>query len=104
MSICRVLRIRCHKRQDNSYDEPYITVNGKRVWGGEKMSEGQTREIHQDSRFVRRAVVRLYEADWPDADDFLGKHVITRADIGSGEQELRFREAGANYSIWVIAL
>ena len=104
MPICRVLRIKCRKRQDNSYDEPYIKVNGKRVWSGEKMSEGQTREIHQDSRFIRRAVVRLYEADWPDPDDFLGEHVITRADINSGEQELPFRESRADYSIWVIVL
>ncbi len=68
------------------------------------MDAGQTREIHRDYQFLHRAKVALYEDDALDEDDFLGEHVITRADVGTGLQELAFREDDANYSIWVEVL
>ena len=103
MPICRVLRITCHKQEDwTGDDDAYITINGENFWGPKSMDTNQTREIRRDYQFRRRAKIVLYEDDL-DSDDCLGEQVITRADIGKGEQELPFKEDGANYSIWVIA-
>ena len=105
MPICRLLRITCHKQEDNTgRDHPYIRVNGQRVWGPKGMEVEQTREIQRNVPFNHRAKVRLYEEDgvWPwDPDDFLGEHEVTRAYIGEGEQEFTFAEDDANYSIWI---
>lgn len=105
MPICRVLRITCHEQEDlTGDDDAYIKINGANFWGPRSMDTGQTREIRRDYQFLHRAKIALYEQDDLDPDDFLGEHVITRADIGKGEQELPFKEDDANYSIWVIAL
>ena len=105
MPICRVLRITCHKQEDwTGDDDAYIKINGENFWGPKSMDTGQTREIRRDYQFLHRAKIALYEQDDLDPDDFLGVQVITREDIGKGEQELPFKEDGANYSIWVIAL
>ena len=104
MPICRVLRITCHEQEDwTGDDDAYITINGENFWGPKSMDTGQTREIRRDYQFRRRAKIVLYEDDL-DSDDCLGEQVITRADVGSGEQDLPFREDGANYTIRVIAL
>lgn len=102
MPICRLIRITCHEQEDyTGKDHPYITVNGKHVWGPTGMEEGETREIRSNYRFPRRAWVRLYEQDDYESDDFLGEHIITRTDVGQGEREYTFAEDGANYSIWI---
>ena len=102
MPICRLIRITCHEQEDyTGRDHPYITVNGKRLWGPKGMRKEETREILRNYQFPRRAKVRLYEQDDYEPDDFLGEHEITRADIGEGEQEYTFAEDGANYSIWI---
>ena len=105
MPICRLIRITCHEQEDwTGDDEPYIKINGKVVWGPKDMRKGETREIYRDYQFNHRARVALYERDDWDPDDFLGEHVITRADIDKGEQAFSFMEDGANYTIWIIAL
>ena len=102
MPICRLIRITCHEQEDwTGKDHPYITVNGKRVWGPMGMEEGETREILRNYQFPRRALVRLYEQDDYESDDFLGEHEITRANVAQGEQEFTFAEDEANYSIWI---
>ena len=108
MPICRLQRIVCHD-QNEVRDEPYITINGKRVWSATKVEAGQTREINQDHQFISRAVVKLYEHDlghgsWLDPDDFLGQQEITAAYIDKGELEFHFIGAGAHYSIWIVVL
>lgn len=108
MPICRLQRIVCHD-QNEVLDEPYITINGKRVWDATKVKAGQTREINQDHQFISRAVVKLYEHDlgrgnWFDPDDFLGQQEITAAYIDKGELEFHFIGAGAHYSIWIVVL
>ena len=64
MPICRLLRITCHKQEDDTgRDPPYIRVNGQRVWGPKGMRKEQTREIQPDVPFRYRAKIRLYEED-----------------------------------------
>lgn len=105
MPICRLYRITCHEQEDWSGDDhPYIKVNGEIVWGSKRMDVEQTHEIDVDCLFNHRAKVTLYERDDWDPDDFLGEHVVTRADIGKGEQEIPFAEDDASYSIWIIVL
>ena len=94
--------ITCHKQEDwTGDDDPYVKVNGRRVWGPKSMDVGQTREINHWVGFSRRAHVVLYECDSWDGDDHLGAHTLTREHIGIGEQEYAFSEDGANYTIWI---
>jgi len=102
MPICRLVRITCYEQEDwTGDDHPYIKINGEVVWGPKSMDTRQTREIRRDYQFLHRAKVALYEDDDWDGDDFLGEHVIIRADVGKGLQEFPFKEDDANYSIWI---
>ena len=104
MPWLKLNRITCHKQEDwTGDDDPYIKVNGRHVWGPRSMDTGQTREIHHQVPFSRRASVALYERDVWDGDDHLGTHTITRQHIGIGEQAYSFAEDGANYTIWIEA-
>lgn len=99
MPILKVMSIKCHEQEDlTGDDDAYIVINGRKFWGPKSMDTGQTRKINRVYEFNHKAVIKLYEEDW-DPDDFLGQHTVTRQD--AGEQELRFAEDGADYSIWV---
>ena len=105
MAILRVLRITCHEQEDwTGDDDAYININRKVFWGPKRMDTGQTRVINKPYFFGHRAIIRLYEQDDWDPDDFLGEQTVTRAYIGQGAVELPFKEDDANYSIWVEVL
>lgn len=102
MPKCRLLRIRCNEQEDyTGRDHPFITANGKVMWGPIGMEKEQTRDIQRDYHFQRRVKLRLFEQDDYDPNDYLGEHEVNRKDIGQGEQELIFAEDGANYSLWI---
>ena len=63
MRTCKLIRITCHKENEYASDEPYIVVQGKRVWSAEGVDKGESREINLEFRFTRELRVRLYEAD-----------------------------------------
>lgn len=105
MPILRVLSIRCHEQEDwTGDDDPYIRINGIDFWGPKSMDTGQTRIINKSHSFSHRAIIKLYEQDDVDPDDYLGEQIVTRNHIGRGEIELPFKEDDANYSIWVEVL
>lgn len=105
MAILRVLRIQCHEKESWTVDDqPYIRIGGEPFWGPKSMDTGQTRPINKPYFFVHRAVIRLYDRDDWDSDDFLGEQVVARKYIGHGEIELPFKEDDASYSIWIEVL
>jgi hypothetical protein len=72
-------------------DEPYIKVNGNRVWTAEDSVDNGGR-LAVNIKANVGDTVSLYDADSPDADDLLGSDVI-EADRGT----LVFRNDGAHY-------
>jgi hypothetical protein len=105
MPVLRLISIKCIRQEDwTGDDSAYLVVNGTKVWGRESMDDDQTRLINKDVLFNRRASLKLMEHDWPDNDDFLGEHLLTRADIDKGEQEIKFTEDDADYTVWLEVL
>jgi hypothetical protein len=56
-------------------DEPYIKVNGRTVWtSADSVNDGESIAVN---RIVNSGdTVALYDADSPDADDFLGSDIV----------------------------
>jgi hypothetical protein len=72
-------------------DEPYLKVNGVRVWSAEdSVDDGGRLAVNIKANVGD--TVSLYDADSPDADDLLGSDVI-EADRGT----LVFQNDGAHY-------
>jgi hypothetical protein len=72
-------------------DEPYLKVNGNRVWTAED-SVDNGGKLAVNIKANVGDTVSLYDADSPDADDLLGSDVI-EADRGT----LVFQNDGAHY-------
>jgi len=105
MPILRVLSITCHEQEDwVEKDDAYIRINDVDFWGPKEMGKNQTRIVNKDYKFRRRAIIKLYEEDDLDPDDFLGDQVITKDHIGDGEVELPFKQDDAHYTMTVEVL
>ena len=92
--------LKCIETEDNiGADDAYMTVNDEIIWGPEKMNDGDERGVDKIYKFDHRAVIRLYDKDDLDPDDFLGERTITREDVGKGEQTHNFTEDDANYRL-----
>ena len=104
MRTCKLIRIRCHKKNEYISDEPYIVVNGKTVWSAQGVDEDESREINQVYRFTRELTVQLFEDDpgGIDSDDFIDEQIITPAYAGKGELKFHFIGEDAHYSIWMV--
>ena len=74
-------------------DEPYLKVNGNRVWTSED-SVDNGGKLAVNIKAQVGDTVSLYDADSPDADDLLGSDVI-EADRGT----LVFQNDGAHYTL-----
>lgn len=105
MPILRLLSLKCVEQEDTwGDDDAYITVNNETVWGPTEMDTDQTRAIGVDRHFLHQAEIRLYEKDDVDANDYLGQRMVSREDLGRGEQPAVFNQDGANYELWFVVL
>lgn len=67
--------LECVTAEDWDADEAYITVNGQEVWSAQdSISEGGKRQVN--IKVNTGDVVRLYDEDFPDPDDFLGEDTV----------------------------
>lgn len=88
-------QLRARATEDVASDEPYLKVNGRKVWGPRSIDEGQQRPIgvvvHEGDK------VSLYEEDLGgpfDDDDFLGD-----AEVKGASGTLEFSRDDANYTL-----
>ncbi len=84
---CRLIlrSLKCNDAQE-AKDEPYLVVNGERVWGAEKVKSGQTRDIgDQEVPFGSYAQIDLWESDGA-ISDRLGEFTVDFADFEPGEE------------------
>src|SRR5689334_13213419 len=67
-----LVQIECLDKQDsvaNGKDEPYIEINGNRVWSGSGFTDGTSANSLGTFLIANNSNVRLWEEDnWPDAD------------------------------------
>ncbi len=67
--------LECVTAEDWDADEAYITVNGQKVWTAQdSIDDGGKRQVN--IKASTGDVVRLYDEDFPDPDDFLGEDTI----------------------------
>ena len=107
MPRLKLISIVCKDQQDwLGGDEPYLLVNGKRVWQAEGVGSGAelSLETVHEIRFFSTAKVELYEQDAEAAeeeksasDDKLGEWQVGENLIGKGEQALDFKGQGGHY-------
>lgn len=83
-------------------DEPYLLVNGRRVWGDSSMNDVESSRVDVTVTSTGTAWVHLYDEDagWFDDDDLLGVLLIGEDQIGAGVQQGRFTLDGADYTLY----
>jgi hypothetical protein len=100
----RLISLFCSTTEDiTGADEPYLLVNGVKVWGSESpgLNNGETADLSAVPviDFNTRARVELFDEDSPDDDDLLGRFYAGKMQLGQGEVEYKFVEDDADYTL-----
>jgi hypothetical protein len=97
MPTLKLKQLTCNKTEDNiGSDQPYLHVNGEKIWGPVKAKAGDSLIVNEQYQFKSNATVELWELDI-DPDDHLGAHVVNHAESGTGESTAHFTGSGADY-------
>jgi hypothetical protein len=96
----RLLDIRCVKQQEVGGDEPFLMVRKKKVWSHDNMHSGTTFSLRtiQPLAFSDEIDITLMEKD-VGRDDRLGSGTVTADQLGKGEQQFEWTEAGCHYQL-----
>jgi hypothetical protein len=96
--------IYCESTEDwTGADEPYLLVNGSRVWGNASMNNRESEDIYRTREESGSTEIRLYDEDAGgifDPDDLLGTVTVDESQIDQGTQQGHFIEDGANYTLY----
>jgi hypothetical protein len=95
----KLVRLTCESTEDEGEDELYLIHNGENVWSG-AMNVGQSRDLGIVRPIHGQSVVDLFDEDWPDSDDFLGRVVIPEGEVGQGEKTQVFPLDEAHYTLY----
>jgi len=69
MTTLKLKTLKCNKTEDFiGSDDPYLHVNGKKIWGPIKAKAGEVLIINQHTTIKSTAVIELWEKDI-DSDD-----------------------------------
>lgn len=76
-------------------DNPYILVNGERVWtSDDSINDGESREVNRRVKVGDK--ITVYDSDWPDGDDWIGDDFVD-----DQTSDLVFGLDGAYYTLTV---
>lgn len=90
----------CRRTEDNTgADECQLSYNGQRVFTG-SLNNGQSANLGVVKFLNQQARVDLFDADFPDADDDLGRIIINVNELGLGQRSQEFRGDGARYTLF----
>ncbi len=105
-SSCFTLhQVKCHKTEDWSTDECLLKVyvdGVRKKTLRKKMKDGQVWQLSFQFSFNEKVVVRLWDEDWPDADDFIGSLILDKeSTVGKKDftATKNLRGHAAHYSI-----
>lgn len=96
--LLTITSIRCIDRQELSGDEPYITVDGSRIWGGYDFTSGTTKQLYLAQYYTFGAEIEVWEDD-PFFDDFIGGTDVWPWTI-NGQYTATFNGSSATYKIY----
>ena len=97
-----LISLYCESTEDwTGPDEPYLLVNGVRVWGNASMNDRESEEINVSLDARGATQIRLFDEDagWFDDDDPLGVVTVGESQIDQGVQFGSFTDDGANYTL-----
>ena len=98
-SSCFTLyEVKCHKTEDWDEDECRIEVfvDGIRKLKRTKtMKEGQLWRLGYTYPFAAGVVIKLWDEDWPDADDLIGTLRIDRSTLRGSRYSVTTRHVGS---------
>ena len=83
--------IRCDDPAERK-DDPYLLVNGQKVWGPKGMKKGQREGIGRHYAFRQKANLELWDYDKTGRPDFRGSQQIDMNRRGPGRFDLIFRK------------
>jgi hypothetical protein len=88
----------CERTEDEGADELYLICNGERIWNGD-LNVGQFADLQLTRPIRGQALVDLFDEDWPDSDDFLGRIVINESEAGQPQHSQTFTLDEAHYTL-----
>lgn len=98
MSTLKLIGLTCNNTQE-ARDEPYLVVNGQKVWGKKKMNDGQSRNLNVNVSIEQRAIIELWEYDKIGRNDRFGQLNVNVEDQRSGEMHHTFTHRHASYTL-----
>jgi hypothetical protein len=100
-SYLRLKTIKCFETESFSGpDRVYITANGSRYWGEVDMNNGDLRDLSSVADIPipsNGLTLQVWDADWPDADDWLGSNTIYSN--STSPNTAVFNQDGAYYEV-----
>lgn len=97
----RFMRLQCIRNEDwTGSDNVYLRYNGEELLAGTTMNQGDSVRINKFMPISKYATVDLFEEDWADPDDFLGRIVITEKELNGGLRSKDFRGDDAYYTLF----
>jgi hypothetical protein len=103
MPKLKINTLYCHTTEDSSgADEAYLVVDGQQIWGDQSINDDQSRTVNREVDFTTSVEIKLFDRDtgvW-DKDDYLGTITVDHTLAGQGEQQGKFTEDGAHYTLY----
>lgn len=103
MARLKLLDLRCMKSQESGGDEPYLVVNGDKVWKSDEMNSGDMVSLRSLDliEFEGNIKIELMEKDSGifNKDDKMGSCVVRESGLGKDELDCEFDEDGAQYML-----
>jgi hypothetical protein len=101
MAIALFEDLACIQTEDSTgADEAYLNVDGGRAWGPTDINDGETEHLGFFRPFSGSLTVDLFDEDWPDADDFLGRVVINQSEADGTRHFQDFTLDDAHYTLY----
>lgn len=88
----------CHETQDIGDDEPYLLLNGDKVWARTGVKNGDSYYVNKSINITSQATVILMEQD-VSSNDTIGAFVVS-ATKAVGEYGTTLKLAGGNYAVY----
>jgi hypothetical protein len=94
----KLIRMTCQQTEDEGEDELYLLYGGGKVWEG-SMNVGWNATLNITRPIVGEAYIDLFDEDWPDSDDYLGRITVRESEVDQGERTQTFTRDDAHYTL-----
>jgi hypothetical protein len=98
-----IFDVNCAQQNDEVFsDEPYLVVNGSRVWSGENVDDGDVEPVNLWFTFDDVITVELWEDDggWTGEDDRMAVWHFWASEAGTGIR-LAYIPSGQKARYWI---